>query len=188
MVQINSQHGTKRSWNAAKVFFSFSNYRLKLDLLLNHYSKPTKTSEALDLLHQHLSVQLGEDKVYCGPVLPHCRHNINYRNIVLCLKNDSLNEALDIPLEYRSSLNFPNFVTPPKIPEYSWKCILIPPTRVNSSTPLSGYELYKVKHLSQLGYEVVIFGRRGLEMWKRSGFDHLFLTENILIRDFDELQ
>ena len=156
-----------------------------MDLLLQHCNKPTKTSEALDLLHQHLSVQLGEDKVYCGPVLPHCRHNFSYRNIVLCLKNNSLNEALDIPVEYRSSLNHPNFISPPKIEEYSWKCILIPPTRVNS---LSGYELYKVKHLVQLGYEVVIFGRKGLEMWKQSGFDHLFLTENILIRDFDELQ
>ena len=163
--------------------------RLKLDLLQEAFGVPNRVSEAMDLAHQHFSTQLGEDKVYCGPVLPYNRHNVNLKNIVLCLKNGSLNQALDIPNEYRSSLDSPFFVKPPTVKDgYTWKCILIPPFSLKSGRPLAGYELYRIKHLKQLGYEVVIFDRSDINRWQENAVACMSRSRNILLKCLDELQ
>ena len=160
--------------------------RRKLDLLQESYGAPNRASEAMDLLHQHFSTQLGEDKVYCGPVLPYNRYSVNHRNIVLCLKNGSLNQALDIPNDYRSSLDGPSFVKPPKVTEgYTWKCILV---LWSTHASLMGEDMYKMKHLTQLGYEVVIFDRSDMKEWKKNALTFMSRSTDMMLKCLDELQ
>ena len=162
--------------------------RRKLDLLQESYGAPNRASEAMDLLHQHFSTQLGEDKVYCGPVLPYNRYSVNHRNIVLCLKNGSLNQALDIPNDYRSSLDGPSFVKPPKVTEgYTWKCILVTPFW-STHASLMGEDMYKMKHLTQLGYEVVIFDRSDMKEWKKNALTFMSRSTDMMLKCLDELQ
>ena len=162
--------------------------RRKLDLLQESYGAPNRASEAMDLLHQHFSTQLGEDKVYCGPVLPYNRYSVNHRNIVLCLKNGSLNQALDIPNDYRSSLEGPSFVKPPKVTEgYTWKCILVTPFW-STHASLMGEDMYKMKHLTQLGYEVVIFDRSDMKEWKKNALTFMSRSTDMMLKCLDELQ
>ena len=162
--------------------------RRKLDLLQESYGAPNRASEAMDLLHQHFSTQLGEDKVYCGPVLPYNRNSVNHRNIVLCLKNGSLNQALDIPNDYRSSLDGPSFVKPPKVTEgYTWKCILVTPFW-STHASLMGEDMYKMKHLTQLGYEVVIFDRSDMKEWKKNALTFMSRSTDMMLKCLDELQ
>ena len=162
--------------------------RRKLDLLQESYGAPNRASEAMDLLHQHFSTQLGEDKVYCGPVLPYNRYSLNHRNIVLCLKNGSLNQALDIPNDYRSSLDGPSFVKPPKVTEgYTWKCILVTPFW-STHASLMGEDMYKMKHLTQLGYEVVIFDRSDMKEWKKNALTFMSRSTDMMLKCLDELQ
>jgi len=162
--------------------------RRKLDLLQESYGAPNRASEAMDLLHQHFSTQLGEDKVYCGPVLPYNRYSVNHRNIVLCLKNGSLNQALDIPNDYRSSLDGPSFVKPPKVTEgYTWKCILVTPFW-STHASLMGEDMYKMKHLTQLGYEVVIFDRSDMKEWKKNALTFMSRSTDMVLKCLDELQ
>merc|ERR1712062_52287 len=162
--------------------------RRKLDLLQESYGAPNRASEAMDLLHQHFSTQLGEDKVYCGPVLPYNRYSVNHRNIVLCLKNGSLNQALDIPNDYRSSLDGPSFVKPPKVTEgYTWKCILVTPVW-STHASLMGEDMYKMKHLTQLGYEVVIFDRSDMKEWKKNALTFMSRSTDMMLKCLDELQ
>jgi len=162
--------------------------RRKLDLLQESYGAPNRVSEAVDLMHQHFSAQLGEDKVYCGPVLPYNRYSVIHRNIVLCLKNGSLNQALDIPNEYRSSLDSPYFVKPPKVMDgYTWKCILVPPFK-STYASLSGDEVYRIKHLTQLGYEVVIFDRSDMKEWNKNALAFMSRSTDMLLKCLDQLQ
>ena len=124
----------------------------------------SEANQNRQVLYQGIQRHFSNKKVFFGPILP---YYAEMSDILLCVDEDL--QAIPIPPTYKSILEEGKIqslsdLEPPQqiLPSFSkkdhcWCCIILPKEKhFNQNGSLKGHMKHKVKHLSKLGFKVIV--------------------------------